>query len=184
MRIMLAGCPAAVPRLMGRLIMKAMTIVAALAAAGLSSAVYAQRGPDPWGDATVTRAEEQTKADERFTALDTDKDGILSADEQKAAESARGPGGPGGPRGGLRRADGNGDGKITKDEYVAAQLERFDRQDADKDGNLTKAERDAARARFQQRDGGGRDGGHDRGGFGGGAGGPDGGFGGGGFGDD
>ena len=157
--------------------MKPMTIVAALAAAGLSTAVYAQRGPDPWGDATVTRAEEQAKAEERFAALDTDKDGVLSAAEQKAAQGERGRGGPGG---GLRRADANGDGKITRDEFVAAQLERFDRQDSDKDGMLTKAERDAARARFQQRDGGGRDGG----GFGGGPGGPGGGFGGGGFGDD
>lgn len=159
--------------------MKTMTIVAALAVAGLSSAVHAQRGgPDPWGEGSVTRAEAQAKADERFTALDTDKDGILSQAEQKAVQNERGPGGPGG---GLRRADANGDGKIAKDEFVGAQLERFDRQDADKDGTLTKAERDAARARFQQRDGAGRDGG----GFGGGPGGPGGGsFGGGGFGDD
>ena len=159
--------------------MKTMTIVAALAAAGLSSAVYAQRGPDPWGEGSVTRAEAQAKAEERFTALDTDKDGVLSSAEQKATQNERGPGdGPGGPGGGLRRADANGDGKIAKDEFTAAQLERFDRQDADKDGTLTKTERDAARARFQQRDGGG---GRDGGGFGGGPGGA-GGFGGGGFG--
>ena len=158
--------------------MKTLMIVATLAGAGLSSTAYAQRGPDPWGDATVARADEQAKADERFAALDTDKDGTLSSAEQKAVQGQRGPGGPGG---GLRRADANGDGTITKDEYIAAQLERFDRQDADKDGKLTKAERDAARARFQQRDGGGRNGGFG-GGFGGGQGG--GGFGGGGFGDD
>ena len=108
------------------------TIVAALAAAGLCGAAHAQSPrPDPWGDATVSRADEQKQAEERFDALDTDHDGSLSAKEQAAAQNQRGPGG-----GGLRRADTDGDGKVGKQEYVAAQLRRFDMQDADKDGQF------------------------------------------------
>jgi hypothetical protein len=160
--------------------MNKITIVTLLATAGLASAAQAQSGPgrgDPWGDATVSRAEEQTKAGERFAALDTNKDGAISAEEQEAAQGQRGPGGMGG--GGLRRADSDGDGKITSAEYLAAQLQRFDSQDADKNGQLTKAERNAARAaRMGRGNGGGwggapgRDGGGENGGNGGGWGGP------------
>ena len=140
------------------------TIVAALAAAGLCGAAHAQSPrPDPWGDATVSRADEQKQAEERFDALDTDHDGSLSAKEQAAAQNQRGPGG-----GGLRRADTDGDGKIGKQEYVDAQLRRFDMRDADKDGQLTKAERDAARAQRMRQGGfGGGSGGAFEGGFGG-----------------
>lgn len=125
--------------------MNKITIAAAVIAAGLCSAAQAQRA-DPWGDATVDRAEESKSVEARFAALDADGDGVLSASEQEAGRNTRGPGG------GLRRADADGDGKISKEEYVAAQLRRFDMQDANKDGTLTKAERDAARAQFRPRE--------------------------------
>lgn len=116
-----------------------LMIAAAITATGLCGAAHAQP-MDPWGDTTVSRADAQKKAEENFAALDTNQDGTISEDERAATQGQRG-----GPGGGLRRADKDGDGKITKDEYLAAQLERFDNQDADKDGQLTKAERDAAR---------------------------------------
>lgn len=121
-------------------------ISAAFLAAGFCGAAQAQPGPDSRGDATVSRADEQAKAGERFAAIDADHDGAISSDEQKAGAQ----GGQRGSGGGLRRADTDGDGKITRDEYLAAQLRRFDTQDADKDGQLTKAERDAARAAREQ----------------------------------
>ncbi|MET0251356.1 MAG: EF-hand domain-containing protein [Novosphingobium sp.] len=122
-------------------------IAAVLITAGLAGAAAAQPFPDPDGDATVSRADEQTKAGERFDALDANKDGVVSEDEMAAAAKAQGSGqGQRGPGGGMRRADADGDGKVTKAEYLAAQLERFDQQDADKNGQVTKAERDAARA--------------------------------------
>ncbi|NIJ18746.1 hypothetical protein FHS95_000415 [Sphingomonas naasensis] len=40
----------------------------------------------------------------------------------------------------LGRADANGDGQITRAEWVAAANTRFERLDADKDGKLTAAE--------------------------------------------
>lgn len=131
--------------------MKIRTIVAALAAAGLAGTAQAQMGPgggDPYGDATVSRADAQAKASERFGALDADKDGAIDASEQEAAQGQRGGGF------GLRRADANADGKITREEFLTAQLRRFDMQDGDGDGQLTKAERDAARAE-RARGGGG-----------------------------
>jgi len=156
--------------------MKKQLVVAAIAVAGMCSAApglaQAQDGPpaDPWGDATVARADEEAKAAERFAAIDKDTDGSLSAEELAAAPQGPGGGGRrGGPGGGMRRADTDGDGKVSKAEYVAAQLRRFDMQDGNKDGQLTKAERDAARAEMmsRMREGGGP-GGFGGGGFGGG----------------
>lgn len=159
--------------------MKKLITIVGLATAGLSVPALAQGGPpaDPYGDATVTRTDELTAVGARFDAQDSNHDGSLSADELAAGAPAGGPGGRGG-RGPGSRADEDGDGKVSKDEYVTAQLRRFDSQDADKDGKLTKAERDAARERRGRGGpgggGGGGWGGPPPGGAGGGWGSPDG----------
>lgn len=158
--------------------MKTLITILGLATAGFSLPAMAQGGPpaDPYGDATVTRADELTAIGARFDALDANKDGSLSADELAVGAPAGGRGGPGGGRGPGSRADADGDGKVSKDEYVTSQLRRFDSQDADKDGKLTKAERDSARERRGQGGpgGGGGWGGPPPGGEGGGWGSPDG----------
>jgi len=116
---------------------------------------------DPFGDATVSRKDAEASAAARFAALDTDKDGFLSPAELAAARPAR-PGGEGrrlrgnGPRGGgMMRMDANGDGKVSRDEFITGTLRRFDMMDANHDGQLTKAERQAAfeaiRARMEER---------------------------------
>lgn len=129
--------------------MNKLTVFAALVAASLSSAGLAQEAhQDPYGDATVSRADAQAKAVADFDRLDTNRDGKLSADELNASS------GPGGGRMGamlLRFADANGDGAIGKDEFIAAAMKRFDSADADGNGQLTKAERDAAREARRQR---------------------------------
>jgi len=55
---------------------------------------------------------------------------------------AQGQGGMG--KGLIERADGNGDGKLSLDEYKAGRAQRFSRMDADSDGKLSLAEIDQA----------------------------------------
>ncbi|MDF0541017.1 EF-hand domain-containing protein [Sphingobium sp. H39-3-25] len=60
------------------------------------------------------------------------------------------PGGPGmGPMG--KRGDANADGALTREEFMAPALAKFDRMDTNKDGKVTKEERDAARATMRGR---------------------------------
>ena len=129
----------------------------AMAAAVVSVPALAQGGPggppaDPYGDATVAKADAVKIAGERFDGIDANHDGTLSDDEQDAA--MQGPGGRG-----LRRSDLNADGKITKAEYVEAATNRYDMMDGNKDGQLTKAEREAFRAQMRARMGSGGGGG-------------------------
>lgn len=141
----------------------------ALALAGLALALPAAAQPapptdgpagamqDPFGDATILRSDAEAQAAARFAALDTDKDGSLSPEELAAGRPAR-PGAqaeaPRRGRGGgwmARMMDANGDGKISKDEFVTATLRRFDMADADHDGKLTKAERQEAMEQMRAR---------------------------------
>lgn len=133
--------------------MKNIIRVAGVLSLTIGGVALAQPMPqeDPWGSATVTRDQAEAKANERFDALDSNRDGALSAEEIAAAMPAGGGRGPGGPGSGMRRADADRDGKITKAEFAASQLRRFDSQDENKDGQLTKEERDAAMARMMLR---------------------------------
>ena len=126
--------------------MKTLTMAAALFGAAIAVPALAQAGPppDPYGDATVTQADVEKNAADRFAQLDANHDGTLQIDEQ--------------PNGG-RRFGGGEPTAMSKDDFLAGQVQRFKRQDADGDGKLTKAERDAFRQqmmqRFQQGGGGG-----------------------------
>lgn len=106
-------------------------VATALALMG-GTPLLAQAG---FGDATITRAQGEAHAEQRFASLDANHDGSLSTDEL----AAMGPGAPGSV------TDTNSDHKFGKDEFVAAMLKNFDRMDTDHDGQLTKAERNAGR---------------------------------------
>ena len=51
----------------------------------------------------------------------------------------------------MRRADTNGDKMISRAEFEAAALARFNRVDANKDGKITKEERQAHRAEMRSK---------------------------------
>lgn len=155
-----------------------MAALAALALLGPAAGVAAQPadgpmgGPgmmmqDPYGEATIARKDAEAQAGARFAQLDANADGQLSPEELRAARPGRpgrdgprdgrpGAGIAGGMAGGMARMmDSNGDGKVSRDEFVGGTLRRFDMVDADHDGQLTKAERQAAmeamRARMEER---------------------------------
>ncbi len=138
---------------------KTLLLASALTLGSIVIAHAQEPRPDPFGDATVPRADAQAKAAREFDRLDVDHDGMLSDNELAAMF----PAGPMRAMSGMmaHMADANGDGKISRDEFVAAALHRFDRADANHDGQLTKAERDAARDARRARM-------HDHGGWGGG----------------
>ncbi len=120
---------------MNRLLLAAAPILIVSAGSAL-----AQGMGDPYGDATVTKAEAQAKATQMFEMVDANHDGKISSDEIDAL----------GPMGRMLQRLAGPDGSITKADFLDRQGTRFDESDANHDGQLTKAERDAARvARMQ-----------------------------------
>ena len=79
---------------------------------------------------------------ERFDAIDANRDGQVSFEELRAAKGKR-HGGHG--MGLMKRADTDNDGKVSRNEALAAAAARFDAADANKDGFLTVEEARAAR---------------------------------------
>jgi hypothetical protein len=73
-----------------------------------------------------------------------DHAGMAGMDHGKMGGHKMGGRGMGGGMG--RMADANKDGTVTKAEFVAAALTRFDAGDTNRDGSLTPAERQAAHA--------------------------------------
>ncbi|MEZ5957202.1 MAG: hypothetical protein R3C27_08345 [Hyphomonadaceae bacterium] len=132
---------------------------AALATAGFGLA-YAQSGPASGGarqgifqadansDGVLTRAEFDAGRTAQFARLDADNNGELTREEMRAERGARGEhrgrrghrGGPGGP-GGFEGADANGDGDITRDEFLARPIAMFERLDANHNGVIEASER-------------------------------------------
>jgi Ca2+-binding EF-hand superfamily protein len=128
-------------------------------------------------DGKLDQADRQARQKARFDRLDTDRDGSLSYAEfgavhakrdgaREARNARRGEGARGhrqavalrgfaGRGGMIRMADADKDGAITRAEFQAAALQRFDRLDADKDGTVSreeaKAARDAIRQQWQTR---------------------------------
>lgn len=116
-------------------------------------------------DGKLDEADRAAKQAQMFDRIDTDHNGSISREEFAAAHRGMGEGpdhGPGDGKGGRmhghrmggggeghmgmmgQMADTNGDKAITKAEFVAAALKRFDQADANHDGKLTPDERKAA----------------------------------------
>jgi len=120
-------------------------------------------------DGQIDQADRAMREKARFDRVDADHDGQLSYAEFSAMHAQRdgaraGRGERGGQRMALRRggrgamirlADADNDGAITKAEFHAAALTRFDRLDVDRDGIVTpdeaKTARDSRRQQWQAR---------------------------------
>jgi Ca2+-binding EF-hand superfamily protein len=97
-------------------------------------------------DGVISRAEATTAREQHFARMDVNDDGFLTKEDREAAKAAReterrARGGGEGPG----RADTDGDGKISKAEFMAAPMPMFDRVDANGDGQITQDEMKAAR---------------------------------------
>ncbi|KQM66555.1 MULTISPECIES: EF-hand domain-containing protein [unclassified Sphingomonas] len=147
--------------------MRSLIAAASLAGIALPAIVTAQTpppAPKPMADGVLTREEAVTRADRRFDALDTDRDGKISAAERAALpERPRGTVDGQTPMPGrsrhmgdrmLERADANKDGVVTREEFRAVATRMFDRQDVNHDGRIDAAERKQWRDQRMARRGG------------------------------
>lgn len=104
-----------------------------------------------WGDAnndgTITRDEFLAGPIAMFERLDANNDGQLTGDEKPDMRRMR----HGGRHFGMRGADANNDGTVTRAEYDAQGAQMFSRMDANNDGQLTAADREARRAAREAR---------------------------------
>ena len=130
----------------------------ALAVAGVAAAEGPQPGAhfiqnwDQNGDGRVVLAEAETMRDNLFSSFDGDDDGILSAEEYDALDAARAADLADQPEraqaalgaivGTLGREfnDANGDGTVSRDEFVTGAADWLHRLDADGDNGVTTAD--------------------------------------------
>ncbi|UPT61557.1 MAG: signal transduction protein [Hyphomonadaceae bacterium JAD_PAG50586_4] len=90
-------------------------------------------------DGSITRAEAREARLAAFERADANHDGYLSEAERNAG------GANGMMRQGLGAADTNGDGRVSRDEALAAPYRGFDRLDANNDGVISSQEMQAVR---------------------------------------
>jgi len=99
---------------------------------------------DANGDGQITKAEAEAYKGAKFDELDKNGDGVLSADERPGRKA----GAKAGRQGRMPKADADGDGTVSKAEFIAGAGRWFERLDVDGDEVLSKQELDGAKARM------------------------------------
>lgn len=95
-------------------------------------------------DGQITKAEAEAFKSAKFDEIDKNGDGVLSDDERPGRKG----GDKAGRKGRMHKADADGDGQVTKAEFIAGTSRWFERLDADGDEVITKAELENAKARM------------------------------------
>ena len=141
--------------------MKNTLLTALLLVPSLAMPLVAQQGQpgahfiENWDqdeDGAVTLAEATQKRADIFTMFDQDESGALDAaeydlfDETRLADMAENAGGHKGPMRGINQAmtrevnDVNGDGSVTREEFLSGVPAWFERMDSDSDQAITTAD--------------------------------------------
>lgn len=137
---------------------------------GAARTVMLMRASDANGDNTITREEVAELQSEMFAWMDRNADGYLDEEdmspmnrrlremrERDGGDDRERPrrrgrrGGPDGGPDGHRRADANGDGRVSREEFMSVEHRWFERLDTDENGAITPEELDAAAERRENR---------------------------------
>ncbi|HEX7011781.1 MAG TPA: EF-hand domain-containing protein [Steroidobacteraceae bacterium] len=126
----------------------AFALLATLSAPALAGPTHDRlEQADANKDGMITRDELDMHRAERFAKLDKNADGYLDASDRQGRRR-RGRHGSH-----FESLDTDGDGKISKDEFMKAPTPLFDKFDADKSGVLDAQEIEAAKAAAKERAG-------------------------------
>jgi Ca2+-binding EF-hand superfamily protein len=138
---------------MSRLMSRLLTASAVLGALSLPALVGAFTGPA--SAQTESKSEALSKALQGLVdVLDMNKDGVVDREEIQAAKGERpdpaneAADAEGGEAAKPRGRDIDGDGFVTKEEFLARAERRFARMDTDGNGKLDDAEREAGRRQW------------------------------------
>jgi Ca2+-binding EF-hand superfamily protein len=97
------------------------------------------------GDGVISREEFQAARAEQFGRRDRNQDGFIDSADLRERAAARAALAEGIGRV-QQRMDTNGDGRLSKDEFLRGGLDLFERADTDGNGSLDAKELQAARA--------------------------------------